>query len=112
MNSKWLSSNFIITFDRPKMDRKSVDFENSSKSTKRRKSLNLLDTYSHIEIENAFFSSLRSSGKKEFLKKIKNLISASTKDTKEITNNEKPIAFSFEETIALAEDAKLKKHQY
>lgn len=112
LNEKWLSSDFVVKHDCAKVGRKPTeDFESSSKSTKRRKTLSLINSYSPIEIENAFLNNLCSTGRKKLAEKIKNLILESTEDTEEITN-EQIIPFTLEEAVALAEDTKLTKHQY
>ncbi|XP_071580794.1 uncharacterized protein [Temnothorax nylanderi] len=107
-NEKWLMSDFIVNFQDAKVGRKSVvDYEIASKSTKRRKILSIIDSYSPTEIQDAFLTNLRTSGKQKIAEAIVNLLA-------EVEEPEiaAVVPFTQEEAIAVAEDAKLSKHQY
>lgn len=105
----WLITNFKITQTILKPGRRSrEDFEHSSKSTKRRKVQSIQESYSPLEIEQAFLSNLKASGKHKLANKIIQLLQDSEKTEDETS----AIRFGHDETLALIEDAKLSRHQY
>jgi len=103
---EWLSGNVLIHFEkgvssggRPSLD----NYEDGSKSTKRRKILVLSDNYSEEEIKQVFYKNLRNFGRKHLIKVIEGLLN----------NNEcNLLTFTEAESLALIEDAKLSRWQY
>lgn len=79
------------------------NYEEGSKSTKRRKIQSLIDMHSEEEIKHAFYNILRNSGKKHAMEVIENLLNNDENSNK---------SFSSEECLALIEDAKLSRWQY
>lgn len=63
INKNQLDSNFITDFTSQKRGRKSLDFDECSRSDKWRKSNSLRDNYSDSEIQHAFLTGLRNNGK-------------------------------------------------
>ena len=92
-NAEWLLSDFSVQFFGVGPSRRlSDDFEKSSKSTKRRKLLQIRECYSESEIQCAFLNILRRSGKTKIANDIMKLL---PKDDDE--NNELPDKLSSSE---------------
>lgn len=105
-NKKWLNN--IFNIKELKRERKSIDYEESSRSSKWRRINDIKEMYSPDEIQQAFLTGLRSSGNFQLAAKINKLLSP---DTEEI--DEEPVKNSKEhnEVLALIQDTKLTKHQ-
>lgn len=75
-NAEWHLSDFLVKFDGAARGRRhSDDFENSSKSTKRRTLLTIRDYYFKIKFQSAFLSNFRSSGRIKIANAISKLLS-------------------------------------
>lgn len=94
------------------MGRKLQHFDESSKSTKRRKVQTIQGMYTVTEIEHACLSNLRDSGKMKLANKISELLSKDKDEDESETVSNNVVKFTVNECLALFEDAKLSKHQY
>ena len=118
-NAEWLLSDFSVQFFEVGTGRRlSDDFENSSKSTKRHKLLQIRECYSESEIQCAFLNILRCSGKTKIANDIMKLL---PKDDDEHNKLPEKLSgsemgeitrYTDDEGLALIEDAKLSVYQY
>lgn len=111
-NKKWLDSDFIVNFISQKRGRKSLKFDECSRSGQWRKSNSIRDIYSDSEIQNAFLTALRNSGKSALANTISKLLCSENNETINITNDKNIEKFNDYEALTLFEDAKLTKYQY
>ena len=104
----WIRKNITIKMTETKIGRRSrEDFEDSSKSTKRRKVKSIHENYSAIEIQHEI-SSLRADGRIKLANKISQLLNE-PEENEDLTST---VRFTDDQTVALIEDAKLSRHQY
>lgn len=106
-HKKWLDSTFCI--NELKRGRKSIGYDESSRSSKWRKINDIRQIYSHAEIQQAFLTDLRANGNSQLANKINTLLSSDIEEMCEesIENDEEQ-----DKVLALIEDIKLTKHQY
>lgn len=112
---KWLQRNFVFSVEQKQSGRPSLDnFDHLSTSTKRRRIISPRKSHASDEIEMAFLDNLKSTGKKEVVKQIAQLLQSSKQDEESLhdTNKDDTLSFNNDEALALYEDAKLTKHQY
>lgn len=111
-NKNWLDSDFIADFASKKRGRKSLEFDECSRSVKWRKSNSLRDIYSDNEIQNAFLTGLRNTGKSALANTISRLLRFENDETTNAISGKNIIQFTDYEALTLFEDAKLTKYQY
>ena len=118
-NTEWLISDFSVQFFGVGPGRRLSDnFENSSKSTKRRKLLQIRECYSESEIQCAFLNILRCFGKTKIANDIMKLLPKDDADHNELPDKLSGLEmggitrYTDDEALALIEDAKLNVYQY
>lgn len=107
----WINADFVVELETDKKNGRpfSVEFEEGSTSTKRRKLITIEENYSETEIQEAFLHMLRRSGRKNVANDIKKLLSLPVTD---VENDTSITPFTAVEALALFEEAKLTKAQY
>lgn len=117
---KWLNSDFTVNFSYSEaastLGRKSNEneYEQLSTSSKRRKLIEIEETFSPSEIQDAFIRNLRTTGKLKLANAIcKLLCSHDNNDAENTFKLKSPLKpYSSEEALALIEDLRLTKYQY